>query len=347
MINTKAYAALSKNTPLVPYEFERREPNAHDIVIDILYSGICHSDVHQARSEWGEARYPLVPGHEIVGCVTRIGHDVKKFKVGDIAGVGCMVDACRQCEECHDHLEQFCPTASYTYNDVEQDGKTPTMGGYANNIVVNEDFAFQISPTLDLARVAPLLCAGITTYSPLKYWNVKKGDRVGVIGLGGLGHMAVKLAKSFGAYVVVFTTSAHKKQDALDLGADEVILSVDKEVMQVPQKLNLIISTLSVSYDMSPYLAHLKRDGVMSIVGLPPEAVKLNLGSIIAPRRKISGSLIGGIIETQEMLDHCAKHNIVSDIELIKMQDVNQAYDRLLKSDVKYRFVIDIKNSSF
>jgi len=344
---TKSYAALSPTTPLVPFQFERRALREHDVLIDILYCGVCHSDIHQARDEWGGSTFPMVPGHEIVGRVSRVGSKVTKFKIGDIAGVGCMVDSCRHCESCHENLEQFCKNGgSYTYNDLEQDKKTPTMGGYSSDIVVDEAFTLKISPDLDLARVAPLLCAGITTYSPLRYWKVQQGSRVGVMGLGGLGHMAVKLAKAMGAHVTLFTTSLSKKDDALVLGADEVVISTDENSVNAhPGKLDVIINTLgSNKYDIGLYLNKLKRDGIMAIVGLPAEPISLGLGNIIAPRRKIAGSLIGGLAETQEMLDFCAEHNILSDIELIPIQDVNKAYERVLKSDVKYRFVIDMKS---
>jgi uncharacterized zinc-type alcohol dehydrogenase-like protein len=346
-MTTKSYAALSPTTPLVPFHFERRALREHDVLIDILYCGVCHSDIHQARDEWGGSMFPMVPGHEIVGRVSGVGSKVTKFKVGDIAGVGCMVDSCRRCESCHENLEQFCEHGrSYTYNDLEQDKKTPTMGGYSSDIVVDEAFTLKISPELDLARVAPLLCAGITTYSPLRYWKVQQGSRVGVMGLGGLGHMAVKLAKAMGAHVTLFTTSPSKKDDALALGADEVVISTDeKSVSAHLGKLDVIINTLgSNKYDIGLYLNKLKRDGVMAIVGLPAEPISLGLGNIIAPRRKIAGSLIGGLAETQEMLDFCAKHNIFSDIELISIQNINKAYERVLKSDVKYRFVIDMKS---
>lgn len=344
MIKTNSYAAQSATTPLVPYQFERRDLKDHDILIDILFCGVCHSDIHATKNEWGGSIYPMVPGHEIVGKVTQIGGKVNKFKVGDIAGVGVIVDSCRHCDNCEEGLEQYCEKQrSFTYNGYEQDGKTPTMGGYASNIVVDEQFSLKISQKLDLSRVAPLLCAGITTYSPLKYWNVQKGQHVGIIGLGGLGHMAVKFAKAMGAHVTLFTTSPNKKQDALALGVDEVIISTDEKAMaDYPCKLNLILSTLSNKYDTTLYLNKLKRDGVFVIVGIPSEAIPLNVGNVITNRRKIVGSAFGGICETQEMLDFCTKHNILSDIELISIKDINSAYERVLKSDVKYRFVIDM-----
>lgn len=344
MIKTFSYAAHNATTSLVPYSFERRELREHDILIEILYSGVCHSDIHATRNEWGGAIYPMVPGHEIVGTVKQIGSQVTKFKIGDIAGVGVLVDSCRKCSSCHDGFEQYCENnRSFTYGSYEQDGKTVTQGGYANNIVVDESFSLQISPKLPLANVAPLLCAGITTYSPLKYWNVQKGQNVAVIGLGGLGHMAVKFAKAMGANVTLFTTSKSKKEDALKLGVDEVVISTDLEIMNdYPCKLDLIISTISNKYDISVYLSKLRRDGVLVVVGLPGEDIALNFRDIVTNRRKICGSAFGGIAETQEMLDFCAKHDITADIELISIKDINKAYERVLKSDVKYRFVIDM-----
>lgn len=348
MIQTKGYAATHATRPLAPFQFQRREPGPQDVVIDILYCGVCHSDLHQARDEWGGSVFPMVPGHEIVGRVTQVGAGVRGFKVGDIAGVGCMVDSCRRCAECGEGLEQYCDKGfSGTYNGYEQDGKTPTFGGYANNIVVDEKYTLKIAPHLDLARVAPLLCAGITTYSPLKYWKAGPGQKVGVIGLGGLGHMAIKLAHSMGAAVSLITTSPAKADDAKRLGAQEVIISKNPDDMARHAKsFDLILNTAAGQYDLSAYLNLLKRDGTMVLVGVPnlEDAPVLKPFSVILPRRKVTGSAIGGIQETQEMLDYCAQHQLYSDIELIPIQQINEAYDRMQKSDVKYRFVIDMQS---
>lgn len=345
-MKSHGYAAQNSTAALAPFQFERREPGPHDIVIDILYCGVCHSDIHQARDEWGGSIYPMVPGHEIVGRVSQVGNEVKKFKVGDIAGVGCLVDSCRKCDSCQEGYQQFCAQgASVTYNGYEQDKKTPTFGGYSNNIVVDESFALSVSPKLDLVRVAPLLCAGITTYSPLKQWKVQKGQKVGVIGLGGLGHMAIKFAHAFGAHVVLFTTSANKVEDGKKLGANEVVISKDPAAMAAhANSFDFILDTVSGNHEINPYITLLKRDGALVFVGLPIESPKLNIGSLIIPRRKIAGSLIGGLPETQEMLDFCAEHNILSDVEIIPIQKINEAYERMLKSDVKYRFVIDMQS---
>ncbi len=348
MISTKAYAAQSVDSKLTPFQFQRRDVGPHDILIDILYCGVCHSDLHQVRDEWGGSVYPMVPGHEIVGRVSEVGSQVKKFKVGDIAGVGCMVDSCRRCCSCKEGLEQFCEKGmSLTYNGVEQDGKTPTFGGYSDKIVVDEQFSLTVDKNMDLARVAPLLCAGITTYSPLRFWKVGKGQKVGVIGLGGLGHMAIKFAHSFGAHVTLITTSPNKVADAKKLGADDVIISKDSEQMaKHAQSFDLLLNTVGGKYDLNAYLNLLKRDGTMVIVGLPglEDSPMINMFNLIVPRRKIAGSIIGGITETQEMLDYCAKHQIYSDVEIIPIQKINEAYERMLKSDVKYRFVIDMKS---
>lgn len=346
MTKARGYAAKNATDKLAPFEFERRALKDHDVLIEILYCGVCHSDIHQARNEWGASKYPMVPGHEIVGRVKQVGRAVTKFKIGDAAGVGCMVDSCGTCPSCHEHLEQFCAKeASFTYNSFEQDKVTPTYGGYSDSIVVDEKFTLKISPKLDLARVAPLLCAGITTYSPLRQWQVKAGQKVGVIGLGGLGHMAIKLAHSFGAHVTLFTTSAGKRDDALKLGADEVLLSKNLEEMAAHNNtFDFILDTVSSKHDINLYLTLLKRDGVIVFVGVPNEPLSLNLGNLIVPPRKLAGSLIGGVAETQEMLDYCAEHNILCDIEQIPIQKINEAYERILKSDVKYRFVIDMKS---
>ncbi len=323
---------------------QRREVTAKDVEIDVLYCGVCHSDLHTARNEWGGTSYPSVPGHEIVGCITKIGGAVTKFKVGDLVGVGCMVDSCRHCESCKDGVEQYCENGmTGTYDSPDKYLGTHTMGGYSERVVVDEDFVLKVPTNLDLAATAPLLCAGITTYSPLRHWNVGPGQRVGIVGIGGLGHMGVKLAKAMGAYVVVITTSASKKEDALRLGADEIILSTDEEQMRKNAgTLHFILDCVSAQHDINAYLRLLKRDGQLTLVGAPEHPLPVAAFSLIPGRKSFSGSLIGGIAETQEMLDFCGKHNITSDIELIRMEDINTAYERLLKSDVKYRFVIDM-----
>ena len=343
-MKTKAYAAQSATTPLAPFIFERRNLGDDDVQIEILYCGVCHSDLHTVRSEWGSATYPCVPGHEIVGRVLKVGKDANKFKEGDTVGVGCMVDSCRTCANCKDNLEQFCEKGTiFTYNSPDKHTGGITYGGYSENIVVDKEFVLKIPKNLDLAATAPLLCAGITTYSPLRYHNVTKGQKVGVVGLGGLGHMGVKLAKALGAHVVVFTTSPSKVEDALRLGADEVVNSKNEDEMQKHlNSFHFILDTVSAKHDINAYLLMLRRDGNLTQVGVPPEPLLLSVGSLIFGRRSLSGSLIGGIKETQEMLDFCGKHNVTSDIELIPIQNINEAYDRLVKSDVKYRFVIDM-----
>lgn len=349
MIHSKGYAAQHAKAALTPFNFQRREVGPHDVLIEILYCGICHSDIHNVRDEWGGGTiFPMVPGHEIVGRVSKVGEKVKKFKVGDIAGVGCLVDSCRQCGSCQEGLEQYCEKGfTLTYNSLDKDGKTPTYGGYSNNIVVDEAFTLKIHPSMDLSKVAPLLCAGITTYSPLKYWKVGKGQKVGVIGLGGLGHMAIKFAHAMGAHVTLITTSPNKINDAKKLGADEVILSTDPEQMATHAKsLDLLLNTATGKYDLNAYLNLLKRDGTLVSIGLPniEDSPILNIFNVLFPRRKISGSLIGGLPETQEMLDYCAKHKIYADVEVIPIQKINEAYERILKNDVKYRFVIDMQS---
>jgi uncharacterized zinc-type alcohol dehydrogenase-like protein len=344
MLPTLSYAASSAKAPLAPYRFERRDPREHDVVIDILYCGVCHSDVHTVRDEWGQGKYPIVPGHEIIGRVTAVGKGVTKFKVGDMAGVGCMVDSCRECASCKEDLEQFCEKgATFTYASKDRHDGTATQGGYSSQVVVDEAFTLHISDKLDPAAAAPLLCAGITTYSPLKHWKVGKGSKVGVVGLGGLGHMALKLAHAFGATVVQFTTSESKRADALRLGADDVVLSNNAEQMKAHAgTFDFILDTVSAKHDLDVYLQMLKREGTMTLVGVPDKPAELAAGALIFGRRSLAGSLIGGIAETQEMLDFCAEHGIVSEIEKIDIQDINQAYERMLKSDVKYRFVIDM-----
>lgn len=340
------YAASAAKAPLAPFQFERREPGDKDVVIEILYCGVCHSDIHQARNEWGGSLFPMVPGHEIVGKIIKVGKKVNNFKVGQNAGVGCLVDSCRNCTSCHEHLEQYCENGFVgTYNGIEKDGKTPTFGGYSSHIVVDEAFVLSIADNLDLAKTAPLLCAGITTYSPLKHWKVTPGMKVGVVGLGGLGHMAVKLAAAMGAHVVLFTTSENKRQDGLKLGAKEVVLSTDPEAMKKQlSRLDLMINTVSAKIDLSNYLTLLKREGTMVMLGVSPDALDLISFPLIMQRRNLAGSLIGGLKETQEMLDFCSKHNITSDIELIPIQQINEAYEKTIKSQVKYRFVIDMKS---
>jgi alcohol dehydrogenase (NADP+) len=343
-MKTSAYAAQTATTPLAPFDLQRREIGQHDVAIDILYCGVCHSDLHTARGEWGGTSYPCVPGHEIVGRATSVGAQVQKFKVGDTVGVGCMVDSCRTCANCKEDLEQFCEIATiFTYNSPDKHTNGITYGGYSERIVVDEAFVLKIPPNLDLAATAPLLCAGITTYSPMHYHNVTPGQKVGIVGLGGLGHMGVKIAKALGAHVVVFTTSSNKVEDAIRLGADEVVNSKNADEMQKQLKsFDFILDTVSAKHDINAYLLLLKRDGNLTQVGVPAEPLSLNVGSLVFGRRSLSGSLIGGIKETQEMLDFCGQHNITADIELIPIQKINEAYDRLVKSDVKYRFVIDM-----
>jgi alcohol dehydrogenase (NADP+) len=342
-MKTLAYAAQSGTTPLAPFNLQRRDVGKHDVQIEILYCGVCHSDLHTVRNEWQGTTYPCVPGHEIVGRVVKTGAHVTKFNIGDTAGVGCMVDSCRTCANCEEDLEQFCPDTIFTYNSPDKHLGGQTFGGYSQRIVVDEAFVLHVPDNLDLAASAPLLCAGITTYSPLRHHKVSAGQKVGIVGLGGLGHMGVKLAKAMGAHVVVFTTSANKVDDARRLGADEVVNSKNLDEMQKHlNSFHFILDTVSAHHDINAYFLLLKRDGNLTQVGVPPDPLSVNVGSLIFGRRSFSGSLIGGIKETQEMLDFCGKHNITSDIELIAIGDINQAYDRLVKSDVKYRFVIDM-----
>ncbi len=344
MNNTKAYAAQSATEALTPFSFQRREVQAHDVQIDILYCGVCHSDIHQARNEWGGSIYPMVPGHEIVGRVIKTGDRVTKFKTGDLVGVGCFVDSCRECEQCKIGQEQYCEKGmSPTYNGYEQDGKTPTLGGYSTQIVVEENYVLRVSPNLPLEGVAPLLCAGITTYSPLRHWNVGKGHKVGVLGLGGLGHMGVKIAAAFGAEVTMLSTSPSKEADAKRLGAHRFALTTNPEVFkQYSRYFDFILDTVSASHEYENYLNTLKTDGTLILVGLPPEPMAIPAFSLVPRRRSIAGSMIGGIAETQEMLDFCADHKITSDVEVIPIQQINEAYERTIKGQVKYRFVIDI-----
>ena len=347
MQKAQAYATHSPQDHLSPFELDRRDVGAKDIQIDILFCGVCHSDLHTARGEWPGTVYPVVPGHEIVGKVTAVGSEVRNFKVGDLAGVGCMVDSCQTCAACAEGIEQLCDNGGsiFTYNspDKHQPGKS-TFGGYSTSIVVSDKFVLKISPKLDLAAVAPLLCAGITTYSPLRHWKVGKGSKVGIVGLGGLGHMGLKFSHAFGAETVLFTTSESKTADAKRLGADHVVISKDEN--QMKQHLNsfdFILNTVSASHNLDAYTALLKRDATLCLVGVPEHAhPSPNVGNLIFRRRSIAGSIIGGIKETQEMLDFCAEKNIVSDIEMIKMQEIEGAYERMVKSDVRYRFVIDM-----
>lgn len=344
MHKVNGYAAHSAKESLVPFTFERREVGAKDVQIEILFCGVCHSDLHTARNEWQNTVYPVVPGHEIVGRVTAVGADVKTFKVGDLAGVGCLSDSCRVCPDCADGLEQYCDQGIFTYNSPDKHTGKMTYGGYSNQIITDEHFVLRIPVKLDLAAVAPLLCAGITTYSPLKHWKVGVGSKVGIVGLGGLGHMGVKLAHAMGAHVVLFTTSAKKIEDAKRLGANEVVISKNPDEMKKHLKsFDFILNTVAASHNLDIFTELLKRDGTMCLNGVPefphPSPSIFNL---IFKRRQIAGSLIGGIKETQEMLDFCAEHNITSDIEIIAIKDINQAYERMLNGDVKYRFVIDM-----
>ena len=344
MYNAKAYSARTQNSPLAPFDLQRRDPKDHDVQIQILYCGVCHTDVHISRNEWHGTTYPCVPGHEIVGRVVKTGGQAKKFKEGDLVGVGCLVDSCRTCENCKDDLEQFCLNGPvFTYNSPDKHTGGFTYGGYSNSVVVDEAFVLRMPANLDLPASAPLLCAGITTYSPLRHHKVGKGQKAGVVGLGGLGHMGVKLAKAMGAHVVVFTTSLNKTQDALRLGADEVILSKNEDEMKKHlNSFHFILDTVAGPHDINAYLVLLKRDGTLTQVGVPAEPLAVQVGSLIFGRRSFTGSLIGGIKETQEMLDFCGEHNITSDVEIIPIQKINEAYERLVKSDVKYRFVIDM-----
>ena len=344
-LSIRGYAAQSATTPLSAHQFQRRDPRPDDVVIDILYCGVCHSDLHQARNEWHNSVYPLVPGHEIVGRVSAVGEQVTGFKVGEMVGVGCLVDSCQHCASCNAGLEQYCEEgATWTYNAVDRRDGLPTFGGYSERIVVSDKFVVRISDKLDPKAAAPLLCAGITTWSPLRHWNIGKGSKVAVIGLGGLGHMGLKFAKAMGADVTLFTRTPGKEAEARRLGADHVVLSTDpKQMAAVAHQFDFILDTVPSQHDLNPYLATLKLNGVHCLVGLlEPIDPPVQAAMVILGRRSISGSAIGGIAETQEMLDFCAEHGIASDIEMIDIADINHAYERMLKSDVKYRFVIDI-----
>jgi len=342
-VAAKGYAAMAASEDLQPFGFTRRTPRPHDVMVDILYCGVCHSDLHFIRNDWGMSIYPLVPGHEIVGRVTAIGDHVKKFKEGDLVGIGCLVDSCRECENCKQDLEQYClnmPT--FTYSMPERHGDGITYGGYSNKITCDENFVLKVSDKLPLEKVAPLLCAGITTYSPLRHWKVEAGHKVGVVGLGGLGHMAVKFAASFGAEVTVLSTSPSKEADARKLGAHKFIVSTDPEQVKIGNYFDFIIDTVSATHDYNLYLGMLKTNATMACVGLPPEPVQLPIFTLAFQRRSLAASGIGGIAETQEMLDYCAANNITADVEVIDIKDINKAYERMEKSDVKYRFVIDM-----
>lgn len=343
-LNVKAFGTVAPEADLKEMTINRRDVTSNDVEIDILYCGVCHSDLHTARNEWGGTVYPNVPGHEIVGRITKVGNSVTKFKVGDLAGVGCMVDSCRECESCKEGLEQYCEKGNIqTYNGHDKHTNQQTFGGYSERVIVDEDFVLRIPENLDLAATAPLLCAGITTFSPLRHWNVGPGKKVGIVGIGGLGHMGVKIAKAMGAHVLVITTSLAKVEDAKRLGADEVILSTDKVQMKSHAgTLHFVLDCVSAQHDINAYLSLLKRDGSLTLVGAPEHPLPVAAFSLIPKRKSFAGSMIGGIAETQEMLDFCGQHNITSDIEMIRMQDINKAYDRLLKGDVKYRFVIDM-----
>jgi alcohol dehydrogenase (NADP+) len=344
MSSTKSYAAQTAASVLAPFALQRRDPLPTDIQIEILFCGVCHSDIHQARNEWQNTVFPCVPGHEIVGRVVKVGSEVRRIKSGDMVGVGCMVDSCRTCPSCRQGHEQYCAQFPiFTYNGPDKHSGGVTFGGYSDSIVVDQDFVLKVPANLDLAGVAPLLCAGITTYSPLRHWKVTKGQKVGVVGLGGLGHMAVKLAHAMGAHVVLFTTSPGKVEDAKRLGADEVVISkIPDEMKAHTGSFDFILDCVSAEHDINAYLELVKHDGTMTLVGAPEKPLPLVSFNLILQRRNLAGSLIGGIAETQEMLDFCGKHNITSDIEIIPIQKINEAYDRVLNSDVKYRFVIDM-----
>ncbi|QOW11547.1 NAD(P)-dependent alcohol dehydrogenase [Kaistella flava (ex Peng et al. 2021)] len=346
-LHIKAFGTASKDDDLKAMTIERREVKPKDIEIEILYCGVCHSDLHTARNDWGGTKYPAVPGHEIVGRITKIGDDVTKFKVGDLAGVGCLVDSCKECESCKQDLEQYCLNGSTgTYNGKDKYLNQQTFGGYSEKIIVTEDFVLKIPENLDLKAIAPLLCAGITTWSPLKHWNVKEGSKVAVVGLGGLGHMAIKLAKGLGAEVTLISRSPDKIQDGLDLGADAVVISTyENEMKAAAGKFDLIIDTVPYDHDINPYISTLNISGTLVLVGFigKMEEALLSVPMVLG-RRSVAGSLIGGIKETQEMLDFCGEHNILPEIEMINMQDINEAYERMLKSDVRYRFVIDMQS---
>lgn len=343
MLKTPSYAALSKSEPLGPLTIDRREPGPNDVLIDIAYCGVCHSDIHQVRDEWGGSMYPMVPGHEIVGTISQAGERVSRWKPGDVVGVGCFVDSCRDCAACRSGEEQYCDRGmTPTYNGRERDGKTPTFGGYSTRITVNEDYVVRIPPGISLESAAPLLCAGITTYSPLRHFGVQRHAKVAIVGLGGLGHMGVKLAKAIGAHVTVLSHSPGKRDDALKLGADDFVATSDSAVFAANKnRFDFILDTVSATHDYNAYLRMLRLDGVMVLVGIP-EPSPVAAGPLVSRRRRLAGSAIGGIRETQEMLDFCAGHGLQADVEVIPMDQINEAYERMLRSDVRYRFVIDV-----
>jgi uncharacterized zinc-type alcohol dehydrogenase-like protein len=350
MLKTTGYAAKTPTTPIEPFSFERREVGPNDVQIKILYCGICHSDIHQARDEWGGSIFPMVPGHEIVGKVVRVGKKVKRFKSGDFAGVGCFVDSCGKCKSCKADVEQYCEKhTTLTYNSLESDGKSLAQGGYSSQIVVNQNYVLKVSKKVPLERVAPLLCAGITTYSPLKRFGVKRGQKVGVVGLGGLGHMGVKIASAMGAEVTVFSTSISKEKDAKKLGAKNFVVTrssnkLEGQLEQLTGKFDLIVDTVAAHHDLNMYLNLLKRNGTMVLLGVPPKAYELAATSLIMGQKRLTGSLIGGIKETQEMLDFCTRKKVFSDVEVVPPSKINEAYERTIQGDVKYRFVIDLRN---
>lgn len=342
------YAAKTPTAPLAPFTFDRREPRPDDVVIEILYCGVCHSDLHQARNDWEFSEYPIVPGHEVIGRVASVGDSVTKFKVGDLAGIGCMVDSCRECNPCQQGLEQYCEEGNVqTYNGHDRHDHQPTYGGYSQTIIASEAFALHIPQGIDLKGAAPLLCAGITTWSPLRHWNIGKGSKVAVVGLGGLGHMAIKLAHGLGAEVTLFTRSPGKEADARRLGADHIVYSTDADQMQsVANQFDLIIDTVPYIHDINPYMSTLTLDGTLVFVGFLGDNPPVSTLPLILGRKSVAGSCIGGIAETQEMLDFCGEHGITADVEVIKMDEINDAFERMLKSDVKYRFVIDMSTLS-
>jgi len=342
-MNTRGYAALKANEPLVPYSFDRRELGPVDVAFDITYAGICHSDIHQVREEWGPSLFPMVPGHEIVGVVKEVGVGVTKFKVGDHIGVGVFIDSCRTCENCQDGLQQYCLEGmTGTYNGYERDGKTIAFGGYSNYYVINQDYAVHVPDSLDMAGVAPLLCAGITLYSPLRHWHAGPGKKVGVIGLGGLGHMGVKFAAAMGAEVTVFSHSESKREDALRMGATHFVVTKDLDVLKpLQESFDLVLNTVSADIDVNQYLTLLKQDATLVIIGLPEKPYSISAFNLLRLRRQLAGSMIGGMPELQEMINFCAEKQILSDVEVIKSNYINEAYERTIKSDVKYRFVID------
>lgn len=342
LMKTPAYAAPSRTAPLVPLAIDRREPRAGDVLIDIAFCGVCHSDIHQVRDEWGGSSYPMVPGHEIVGTVARVGDRVTRWKVGDVVGVGCFVDSCRACAACKAGEEQYCENGmTPTYNGRERDGKTPTYGGYSTRITVDQDYVVRVPDGIPLEGAAPLLCAGITCYSPFRHFNLKKDDKVAIVGLGGLGHMGVKLAKAMGAHVTVLSHSPEKRDDALKLGADDFVATTDGALAQHKNRFDFILDTVSAVHDYNAYLRTLRLDGIMVLVGIPDPS-PVSAGPLVSRRRRLAGSSIGGIRETQEMLDFCAEHNIQADVEVIDIAEINEAYERMLRSDVRYRFVIDV-----